>query len=131
MKIIFIYKKNYYGNYNLIYHNQFHKEASTIATHLPTYLYKKYSSKILTLFNSHYQELATNCIQKDGIPMYKEEQDLEDVIAHKIFEWDIKIEEEKPKKKLVQIVEVGSVGSWNTTDFKKSPVVDISIPPTC
>ena len=78
-------EKNYKGLYNLIYHSQYHEEALTIATYLPVYLYKRHKEKILSLFTPHYQELAINCKWKNGLPLYKEEQELEDTITKKII----------------------------------------------
>ena len=41
--------------------------------------------------------------------MYEEEKNLEDTIVKKIFEWNIKLDKEKPIKQ-VRIAEVGSAG---------------------
>jgi len=57
--------------------------------------------------------------------MYEEEKELEAAIAKKIFEWDIKLEDDKPSKQ-VCIAEVGSVASWKTSDFEKLPETEDS-----
>ena len=50
------------------------------------------------MFDPHYQDLAISCIWKDGLPMYEEEKELEEAIVKKIFEWDIKLEDDKLSK---------------------------------
>ena len=57
--------------------------------------------------------------------MYKEEKELEESIAKKIFEWDIKSEDDKPSKQ-VRITEVGSAASWQISDFAKLPETEDS-----
>ena len=57
--------------------------------------------------------------------MYKEEKELEEAIAKKIFEQNIKLEDNKPSKQ-VRIAEVGSVASWKTSDFAKLPETEDS-----
>ena len=60
--------------------------------------------------------------------MYEEEKELEEAIAKKIFEQDIKLEDDKPSKQ-VCIAKVGSVTSWKTSDFTKlSETEDSKLP---
>jgi hypothetical protein len=47
-------KRNYCSTYNLIYKECHHEKASTIASHLPAYLYKQHGKKILHIFDTNY-----------------------------------------------------------------------------
>ena len=57
--------------------------------------------------------------------MYEEEKKLEEAIAKKIFESDIKLEDDKPSKQ-VCITKVWSIASWKTSDFIKLPEIEDS-----
>ena len=53
-KLFITLKRNYCSTYNLIYKECHHKKASTIASHLPAYLYKQHGKKILHIFDTNY-----------------------------------------------------------------------------
>ena len=53
-KIFLSIEKNITCKYNLICKANFHEEASAIAAYLPSYFYKNYGQKVLTLFDLYY-----------------------------------------------------------------------------
>ena len=57
-KLFVVLEKNKGGSYILFYRKKIHKEASTIADHLPAYFLKLYGEGVLSLFDPYYQDLA-------------------------------------------------------------------------
>jgi len=50
----------------LIYKKKYYDEASTITTHLSTYLFEAYGEPILSIFSLEYQDQARLCVWKNS-----------------------------------------------------------------
>ena len=86
-------------------------------------LYKKNSGKVLHIFNPYYQDLAKEVIWENGIPMNKEEKELNDNLDEQL-DWVelIKLEDDlaASNKRSLEEVEEMSVNTFATATYSLS-----------
>ena len=71
-------EKNPSGNYTLFYKKKFYHDVSTITDYLPVVMDKQYNSNVLHIFEPYYQDMAKDVVLENGIPIHKEEKELND-----------------------------------------------------
>ena len=94
-------EKNKSDSYTLFYRKKIHKEASTVADHLPAYFLKLYRNDILPIFDPYFQDLVRDATWVDDQPYYEDNLELYKVINDTVdLEWIENVEQPAMKKRV-------------------------------
>lgn len=69
---------------SLFYCHKFHKEASTVVDHIPSYFYKLHGVEVLKIFDPCYQDITKEAKWINSQPYHADNLELNEVINNQV-----------------------------------------------
>ena len=83
-KLFIAIERSWQGDNTLWAKRKYREEASVYASHLPAWLVSLHGDAILTKLSAEAQDLVKSVKWRNGVPLYPEEAEIEDVTSQKI-----------------------------------------------